>query len=258
MTQTALQPQRTLPPEVAEFCRRAVEALRAKVPVREVWLFGSYAEGKAKPDSDVDLFVVLADDHGLKQPKIECWNAVYDLRPRPSLDLVTLEESYWHHPRYRGFGLWSDVVEKGVCLFESGEFFPAPTTELPLMPGDPTVPETWFGHARRDLGRAKLLLAHDDDVEGALPLLQQSAEKLLKGWLIERGWHLIKTHEIDDLCCAVEQRGIELKWFSHRKLLTKAFFESRYPGPENFLTSTQVEEVVHNIERLFAELEIKL
>ena len=68
MSQTALQPQRTLPPEVAEFCRRAVEALRAKVPVREVWLFGSYAEGKAGKDSDVDLFVVLADDHGLEEP----------------------------------------------------------------------------------------------------------------------------------------------------------------------------------------------
>ena len=257
MTQTVLQPQRTLPPEVAEFCRRAVEALRAKVPVREVWLFGSYTEGKAKPDSDVDLFVVLADDHGLKQPKIECWNAIVDLRPRPPLDVVTLEECYWHHPRYRSFGLWSDVAEKGMCLFESGEFYSTPAGDLPLMPGDPTVPESWYKHARRDLKSAKLVLA-DEDVEGGLVHLQQSAEKVLKGWLIERGWHLIKTHEINDLCNEVERRGINLAWFSHRKILTKAFFESRYPGPENFLTDTQIQEIVQNVERLFAELEIKL
>ena len=67
MTETATQSQRTLPPDIADFCRRAVEALRAKLPVREVWLFGSHADGRAKKHSDMDLFVVLADDHGLKK-----------------------------------------------------------------------------------------------------------------------------------------------------------------------------------------------
>ena len=257
MTQTAVQPQRTPPPDIADFCCRAVEALRAKVPVREVWLFGSYAEGKAGKDSDVDLFVVLADDHGLEEPFVECWDAIRDIRPRRPMDVVTLAESYWHHPRYRGFGLWSDIAEKGVCLFDSGEFYPAPATDLPLMPGDPTVPESWYKHARRDLKSAKIVLA-DEDIEGALVHLQQSAEKLLKGWLIGRDWHLIKTHEIDDLCSEVELRGVVLDWFSDRKILTKAFFQSRYPGPENFLTSGQVGAIAGRIERLFSELGVKL
>ena len=257
MTQTAVQPQRTPPPDIADFCRRAVEALRAKVPVREVWLFGSYAEGKAKPDSDVDLFVVLADDHGLKQPFGDCWDAIKDIRPRPPIDVATLDESYWHHPRYRSFGLWSDVVEKGICLFESGSFFSPPIADLPPMPGDPTIPETWYKHAREDLNVAKLVLA-EDYVRTGLVHLQQSAEKLLKGWLIERSWHLIKTHQVNDLCNEVERRGIALDWFSYRKVLTDAFFQARSPGPENFLTNTQVEEIVRNVKRLFSELGINL
>lgn len=257
MNQTALQPQRTLPPEIAEFCRRAVEALRAELPVREVWLFGSQVEGRANEHSDVDLFVVLEDDHGLKRPALECYNVVSALRDRPPIDVVQLPESYWNHPRYRGFGMWADIAERGICLFESGQFFQTPATSLPPMPGDPTVPETWFGHARRDLQRAMLLLEHED-IEGALPHLQQSAKKLLKGWLIGRGWHLIKTHEIDDLCTEVDRRGVRLDWFTDRKVLTKAFFQSRYPGPDNFLTRSEVEEMAGRIERLFSELSVDL
>ena len=49
----------TLAPEVSDFCRRAVEALCAKLPVREVWLFGSHAYGKPTEDSDVDLLVIV-------------------------------------------------------------------------------------------------------------------------------------------------------------------------------------------------------
>ena len=259
MTQTATQPQRTLPPEIADFCRRAVAALRAKLPVREVWLFGSHAEGTANEHSDVDLFVVLPDDHGLKRPSLECRSALNGIRPSPrrDLDISALGESYWHHPRYRHFGLWSDVAEKGICLFESGEFFPTAATDLPFMPGDPTVPETWFQHARDDLKLARLAL-NAELIGGALVNLQQCAEKIMKGWLIERGWHLIYTHEIDDLCVEVEQRGTLLDWFTDRKTLTKAFFQSCYPGPENFMTRGEVAAIAARVERLFRELNIDL
>ena len=176
MSQTATQPQRTLPPEIADFCRRAVEALRAKLPVREVWLFGSHGEGTANEHSDVDLFAVLADDHGLKRPGFECYDAVSAVRDGIPCDVVALAESYWHHPRYRGFGMWSDIAEKGICLFESGEFFPTPTNDLPPMPGDPTLPESWYKNARRDLRSAKILLANDE-IENSLVHLEQSVRR---------------------------------------------------------------------------------
>ena len=103
MTETAVQPQHTLPPDIADFCRRAVEALRAKLPVREVWLFGSLADGRAKEHSDVDLFIVLADEHGLKNPRRDCEAAIAPIKTPRRIDAHTLAESYWHHPRYRNF-----------------------------------------------------------------------------------------------------------------------------------------------------------
>ena len=117
MNTVAANPIAALKPEVAAFCARAVEALRAKLPVREVWLFGSQAEGRANQHSDVDLFVVLPDGHGLKRPDLECYSAVSEIENRPPVDVTTLTESYWENPRYRTFGMWGDISEKGVRLF---------------------------------------------------------------------------------------------------------------------------------------------
>ena len=258
MTQTAVQPQRTPPPEIAEFCRRAVEALRAKLPVREVWLFGSYAEGKAKPDSDVDLFVVLADDHGLKRPSLECYSVVSELKDRPATDVTMLTETYWNHPRYRSFGLWADVAEKGVCVFRHGKFNRAVPVTLPPMPGDPTLPETWFDRARRDLFRARLIL-REIDAEGAIIPLQQSAEKVMKGWLIECGWRLVKTHSLPDLTAEVAERGVVLDWFeADANLLTEASIYAGYPGDNAIPSQEETEAIASNVERLFSELGINL
>ncbi len=259
MTATSTPQLETLPPQIAEFCERAVEALRAKLPVREVWLFGSNAEGTAKPESDVDLFVVLADGHGLKNPKAACSAALEGIRPqRRRVDIHTLTESYWHHPRYRNFGLWSDVAEKGICLCESGEFFQAPATDLPLMPGDHTVPESWFEKARRDLKTAKVVLSNDD-IENALILLEQSVEKLFKGWLIERGWKLERTHALADLLAEVEVHGVPLRWFADdADTLSKAFWLMRYPSDEPTPSIAESETIFSNTERLFSELGITL
>ena len=116
MNQTALQPQRTLPPEIAEFCRRAVEALRAELPVREVWLFGSQVEGGANEHSDVDLFVVLADDHGLARPNLACLGSVSGLKDRPPVDVIALSESRWREEKAKPFGLYGDIIGKGRRL----------------------------------------------------------------------------------------------------------------------------------------------
>jgi predicted nucleotidyltransferase len=36
------------------------------VPVEQIWLFGSYAYGTPHKDSDLDLYVVLKDDVGMR------------------------------------------------------------------------------------------------------------------------------------------------------------------------------------------------
>jgi predicted nucleotidyltransferase len=39
-----------------------IERIVARLGPEEIWLFGSRAEGRARPDSDYDLLAVLSDD----------------------------------------------------------------------------------------------------------------------------------------------------------------------------------------------------
>ena len=59
-------------------------------------------------------------------------------------------------------------------------------------------PEDWKKAARRDWRRITTMIK-DDDAEGAAFFLQQSLEKYLKAFLLERGWKLRKIHELDTL-----------------------------------------------------------
>ena len=58
--------------------------------------------------------------------------------------------------------------------------------------------DDWLPYARQDWSRT-LLLLREHDPAGAGMHLQQVVEKYLKGWLLDRGWALRKTHEVDRL-----------------------------------------------------------
>lgn len=40
----------------------AVKTIAQRIPARAIYLFGSYARGEQRPDSDIDLLVVVDDD----------------------------------------------------------------------------------------------------------------------------------------------------------------------------------------------------
>ena len=96
---------------------RVVTALRAAVPVEEIWVFGSCARGAARGDSDLDLLVVLADEHGLARPTLACFQAVNHLPECPPADVLTVTKSRWSDERARPFGLFGEVVREGVCVY---------------------------------------------------------------------------------------------------------------------------------------------
>ena len=116
MNAIAEPPKVPLAPAVADFCRRAVEALRAKLPVREVWLFGSQAEGRANRHSDFDFLVVLADDHGIRRPNHAAFSATGDAVVGESVDTITVTESRWRKEQAAPWGLFGDIIRKGVRL----------------------------------------------------------------------------------------------------------------------------------------------
>ncbi|MCX7722770.1 MAG: nucleotidyltransferase domain-containing protein [Verrucomicrobiae bacterium] len=96
---------------------RIIDALCRAVPVEEIWLFGSCARGTAGPDSDLDLLVVLSDDHGLARPTLACYRALRQLRTRIPMDVLAITRSRWERDRAEGFGLVGDVCRGGIRLY---------------------------------------------------------------------------------------------------------------------------------------------
>jgi len=96
---------------------RCVAALRQAVPVEEVWLFGSCARGKATPESDLDLLVVLRDDHGLARPHLECYRAIRGLYSGIPADVLAISSTQWQREQASPFGLFDDVCREGVRLY---------------------------------------------------------------------------------------------------------------------------------------------
>lgn len=123
------------------------------------------------------------------------------------------------------------------------------------MSNDPTLPESWYEHAVRDLKRARR--AQDDgDPELAVVLCQQAAEKAMKGWLLGKAWKLIKTHDLEQLAQEAAKHAADLGWFlDDAEALTKWYFEARYPGFSDPPPDTaEGERLYTQAEKLLAQL----
>ena len=99
-----------------------------------------------------------------------------------------------------------------------------------MQDADSQYPKDWLERGRADLQAAELLLQHRGDVAVAAVLVQQSIEKYLKGFLLSRGWHLRKIHDLEVLLneAVTHEEGLE----AFRDLCTRAslfFMEQRYP-----------------------------
>jgi predicted nucleotidyltransferase len=103
-----------------DLAERVVSALRRAVPVEEVWLFGSCARGDARGDSDLDLLVVLADDHGLARPTLACYRAIRKLHTGIPTDVMAISRSRWEREQAQLFGVFGDVCRDGVKLYANG------------------------------------------------------------------------------------------------------------------------------------------
>ncbi|MBI4325916.1 MAG: nucleotidyltransferase domain-containing protein [Chloroflexi bacterium] len=97
--------------------QRLVTALRQAVPVEEIWLFGSCARGDAQPGSDLDVLVVLPDDHGLARPTLECYRAIQRLHSGVPVDVVATTRSFWERDSADGFGPIGDAFREGIRLY---------------------------------------------------------------------------------------------------------------------------------------------
>ena len=83
--------------------------------------------------------------------------------------------------------------------------------------------------ARKDFRRINVLL-EDEDAEGAAFFLQQSLEKYLKAFLLQKNWKLKKIHDLDSLLNYAAEFDERLNIFiDFCEKVTGYYFTERYP-----------------------------
>lgn len=98
---------------------------------------------------------------------------------------------------------------------------------------DETNPADGFYLAADRLRAADLLWTHQGLTASGIELLQEAVERLLKGFLIARGWRLVKTHDLVPLVSEAAVRDPRFSQFRDlAKELTEDFFAQHYPGED--------------------------
>ncbi len=97
----------------------AVERIVAACQPRAILVFGSRARGESRPDSDLDLFVLLrapvADEHALR-----CRLRALLADLPFSKDILTSDPDAFDRSRLQLNSIYSDVADDGVHLWRDG------------------------------------------------------------------------------------------------------------------------------------------
>ncbi|MGQ0604936.1 MAG: HEPN domain-containing protein [Anaerolineales bacterium] len=121
-----------------------------------------------------------------------------------------------------------------------------------MAAGESLVPTEWYQLADRDLIAARALLDNHADVLAVSGmLLQQAIEKYLKGYLLSKGWRLVRTHDLGQLLKSLIGYEADFNEFEETCLrITDYYFENRYP------LQMMTPVVRADLTRLFAEAEV--
>lgn len=81
-----------------------------------IYLFGSFAEGKEREDSDFDFYIVVKDDtENIVDLTAEAYRAIRDIRSR-AVDIIINTKSHFEKHKFR-VGIENEVMNRGVLLY---------------------------------------------------------------------------------------------------------------------------------------------
>jgi len=123
------------------------------------------------------------------------------------------------------------------------------------MRGNPENPADWYAFGRRDLDKARKDLLAGESLYAVL-LLQQAAEKLLKGKMVEVGENPEKTHNLPYLLTRLAGSGMDLEWFRETaEFLSYEYLAERYPGDfDPPPTDAEVANAADCVTKLFDQI----
>jgi len=92
-------------------------------------------------------------------------------------------------------------------------------------------PADWFALAEERLKATDPLWTHESVTPAGIECLQELVERFLKGYLVAKGWRLIKTHDLERLVSEARQYNVRFSAFVSLAEQPKAdFFAQHYPG----------------------------
>src|SRR5438132_1364483 len=195
---------------------------------QRVILFGSRARGEATRDSDIDLLVIVDDD---TPPEKLTWKAGYEAHPSyiRAADVFPMRAETFEQNRNIIGTLAAEADTDGVVVYGSPKGSPSMKTADPRARWQ--VVEDWLAVPEEDRRVATACLAIDPPMRGAAAFhCQQSAEKLLKGFLTLAAKRSRKTHSLTELGTAAEASFPEIAdLVATAKGWSNWAFEFRYP-----------------------------
>lgn len=102
---------------------------------------------------------------------------------------------------------------------------------MPRRATSATNPADWFEFAAERLRAADVLWNSEGLTCAGVECLQEAAERYLKGYLIAKGWSLVKTHDLSRL--VRDSSRFDAFFGAYQAFadeLTENFFMQHYPG----------------------------
>jgi predicted nucleotidyltransferase len=93
------------------------ETILRTVPVERIYLFGSYATGESRENSDLDIYVVMSDDAPLRATDAMTLinEAIYPFKTTPT-DIFVSKKSRFENRR-GGHTIEREAANKGTVLY---------------------------------------------------------------------------------------------------------------------------------------------
>jgi HEPN domain-containing protein len=214
---------------------------------QQVIVFGSYAYGVPHEGSDVDLLIITPIQKDVLADALAIRKAFRPLAPvgrAMAFDLL-LESPQRHGERIaNGGAFYAEINDKGVSLITEND-----------MHTDETNPSDWYLLGSDKLRAADAVYEALGPSLSCVELLHEAVERYLKGWLVGRGWKLVRTHDLQQLVDAAG--AIEPKYLSYSDFaadLTQQFFLQHYPGGDLGPVGQNYDELRATAGRIIDEL----
>jgi len=248
--QTASKIKRSAHESSSAFARNPLRPLIEKMAARiaeeyrpeQIILYGSQATGKARPDSDIDLFVVKQASDSFITRCVEVKRIVRNLRGEASVSPIVLTPVEVRKRLGRGDQFIQQILERGIHLYQHGPNLWSRWLNMAAKRKDSLYPQDWLRVADRDWQRVEKRL-DEGDQEDAGFRLQQALEKYLKAFLLANSWELDKTHALSKLLEEALKYKSELNLFIDLcQRVENYYMADRYPSELDAGTPLEVVE----------------